>query len=132
MMKNTVKIASALAAVAMLCMGNSGCTDADVASRNLSEDADNFKIPRRIAFVNGITDKYLLEITGYCAFKASSETKNVLNVFCKTEAGYKKHSIGISDNVTFVSEQLSPRDVSTSFYHVTFKPSILIPDFELR
>jgi hypothetical protein len=118
---------------AMALMLVSGCDrDADIAQRNLSEDADNFKIPRRIAFINGITDKYLLEIRGFCAFKASSETKNVLNVICKVDGGYKKHSIGLSDNVTFVSEQLSARDVSVSFYHVTFKPSALVPDVELR
>jgi len=110
-----------------------GCDrDADVAQKNLAQDADNFKIPRRIAFINGITDKYLLEITGFCAFKASDETKNVLNVICKVDGGYKKHSIGLSDNVTFVSEQLAPRDVSTSLYHVTFKPATLVPDVELR
>lgn len=105
--------------------------DADVASRNLSQDADNFKIPRRVVFFNGITDKYMLEIQGYCSI-ANGQTNNSIAVTCKVDGGYKKHLLGRSDNVTYFVEQLSPRDVSVSFYKVIFKPSVIIPDIEVR
>ena len=46
-----------------LAVGVSACSrEADVASYNLSQAADNFGINRRIVFYNGITDKYMLEI----------------------------------------------------------------------
>ena len=110
-----------------------GCdNDASVAKRNLSTDADNFKIPRRIAVINGVTDKYLLEVQGFCSFSRSGENAAVMNIICKVDGGFKKHDFVLSHNVTMVSEQLSGRDVSTSFYKFTFKPSTLIPDVELR
>jgi hypothetical protein len=106
--------------------------DADVASKNLSNDADNFKIPRRVVFYNGITDKYMLEIQGLCAIAAGSSSRSI-TVTCKqSDAKYKKHILGLSDNVTYFVEQLDAANVSTSFYKVTFKPSVILPDIELR
>lgn len=108
-----------------------GCQrDADVVSRNLSQDADNFKIERRIVFYNGITDNYILTIEGLCSFDADSTNK--VSVTCKTGNGYKKHTLGLSDNVTYFSEQIDSADVSPSHYKVTFKPSTIINDIELR
>ena len=52
--------------------------------------------------------------------------------FRKTPEGYKRHLLGVSDNVTWFSEQLAANQVSTSFYKVTFKPSVIIPAIELR
>lgn len=106
--------------------------DASVASRNLSQDADSFKILRRVVFYNGITDKYMLEIQGYCSLSNASTGKNAIAVTCKTDKGFKKHTLGLSDNVTYFMEQLDPREVSTQFYKVIFKPSVIIPDVELR
>jgi hypothetical protein len=106
--------------------------DADVASRNLSNDADNFKIPRRVVFYNGITDKYMLEIRGMCSIGSGTAAKSI-TVTCKlADAQFKKHILGLSDNVTYFVEQLAAANVSTDFYKVTFKPTAIIPDIELR
>ena len=107
-----------------------GCSsDSDVASENLSKDADNFKIARRVVFVNGITDKYLLSIEGYCSIK---DEANQLEVTCKSQGGFKKHFLGLSDNVTYFIEQMAPAAVSTNHYKVIFKPSTIVPDVEAR
>lgn len=110
----------------------SGCArDADVASRNLSYEADNFQLDRRIVFYNGITGEYILTIEGKCSFDAQSERK--VDVTCKTgESQYKKHSLGISDNVTYFSEQINSKGVSTYHYKVNFKPQSIIPDVDLN
>lgn len=107
-----------------------GCdNDARVASSNLSRAADNFEINRRIVFINGITDKYLLTIEGRCAFEVEQGAKPKVAVTCKTGPNqYKKHSLGLSDNVTFFSEQLESTEVSVYNYRVTFKPETLLPD----
>jgi hypothetical protein len=108
-----------------------GCTDADVVSQNLSKEADNFKIMRRIVFYNGINGEYILTIEGFCSlgnFDAAGE----VTVTCKGETGYVKHFLGLSDNVTFFSEQLENVDVSDGHYRVIFKPSTIVPDLELR
>lgn len=109
----------------------SACTDAEVASRNLSKDADNFKIERRVIFYNGITGEYLLSIQGLCALEASEGRK--VSITCKVnQTDYKKHYLGLSDNVTYFIEQLEPSKTSASRYKVIFKPSVILPDIELR
>lgn len=106
-------------------------TDAKVASRNLSQDADNFKIERRVIFYNGITGEYLLSIQGLCALEASEGRK--VSITCKVnQTDYKKHYLGLSDNVTYFIEQLEPSKTSASRYKVIFKPSVILPDIELR
>lgn len=109
-----------------------GCSrDADVISRNLAYEADNFQLDRRIVFYNGITGDYILTIEGKCAFDVPSESK--VDVTCKTgDSLYKKHSLGISDNVTYFSEQLNSKGVSTYHYKVNFKPQSIIPDIDLH
>lgn len=106
-----------------------GCTsDADVASQNLSKAADQFEINRRIVFVNGITDKYLMSIEGKCSIK---DENSQLEVVCKTQGNeYKKHFLGLSDNVTYFAEQLEAASVSTNHYRVIFKPEVLVPDID--
>lgn len=109
-----------------------GCdNDARVASRNLSQAADNFEVNRRIVFYNGITGDYMLSLEGRCSFDASTARK--LDVTCKTgPKEYKKHSLGLSDNVTFFSEQLQGTDVSVYHYRVIFKPQVIIHDVDVK
>lgn len=122
-------LASAVAATALLVL--TGCSnDADVVNENLSKDADNFKIPRRITFINGITDQYLLTIEGYCSLDSSNPAQ--LTVTCAKDGGYTRDYLGKSDNVTWVAQQLDPAKVSPNYYQVTFKPSTIVPDPELR
>ena len=104
--------------------------DADVASENLSTAADQFELDRRIVFFNGITDTYLMTIEGRCSIQADG-LDNQLEVTCKVGEGYKKHFLGLSDNVSYFVEQLEARDVSVSQYRVIFKPSAIIPDIDI-
>jgi hypothetical protein len=109
-----------------------GCSDADVASTNLSKAADNFEVNRRITFINGITGEIMLTMQGLCSL-GNFDDAGQLTVTCKTGPGeFKKNFLGLSDNVTFVAEQLEPVPVGTYFYQVNFKPSVLIPDFKVR
>ena len=106
------------------------CTDADVASSNLSKAADQFEIYRRVVFYNGITDSYILSVEGYCSIQ---DMNGQLEVTIKTESGqFLKHHLGLSDNVTYFSEQLLPEYVSDKRYKVIFKPSIIIPAIDLE
>ena len=122
------KTITGLAAVASL----AGCTDAEIANRNLSKAADLFEIDRRIVFYNGITGDYMLTIEGRCSIKADTRDGQ-LEVTCKTgEDAFKKHFLGLSDNVSYVVEQLEARDVSTAHYRVVFKPQTILPDMDIR
>lgn len=125
----------ALALIASSAIALSGCSsDADVAADNLSKSAEQFEINRRVVFFNGITDKYLLEIQGYCSVESGlSALDGSLQVTCKTGKNtYKKHYLGLSDNVSYFVEQIESVKVSAYQYRVIFKPDVIIPALELN
>lgn len=108
-----------------------GCSqDAEVASENLSRAADNFEIERRVVFFNGITDTYLLSVEGRCAI---TDEGSQLEVTCKTgKDQFRKHFLGLSDNVSYFVEQVEAADVDEYHYRVTFKPEAIVPAIDLR
>jgi hypothetical protein len=124
-----MKLATAFCALALV----AGCsTDADVASHNMSKAADNCEVTRRVIFYNGITGEYMLTIEGLCSL-GNRDTAGKLSVTCKTgPASFKNHYLGLSDNVTFFVEQLNPVAASQYHYRVVFKPSVIIPDVDVR
>lgn len=124
-----LKLIAAVSAAILM----AGCSsDADVASRNLSRAADNFDVNRRVVFYNGITGEYVLSIEGLCS-KGNDDGVRKVTITCKTAPGqFKKHYLGLSDNVTYIMEQLEPLPVGTSHYVVNFKPSAILPDIRLR
>lgn len=108
-----------------------GCSAADLASSNLSTAADQFEINRRVVFYNGITDSYMLTIEGYCSL-GNYDPEGQLSITCKTGPDtYKKHFLGLSDNVTYFVEQLDPAEADIYHYRVIFKPSVIIPDVDI-
>ena len=123
-MKKAILVTAALLALA-------GCERAaDVASRNISAAADNFEINRRIVFYNGITNEYILAIEGLCSL-GNQDTAGRLSVTCKTgPSSFKKHFLGLSDNVTYLVEQVEGIGVSTTRYRVIFKPETIVPNFD--
>lgn len=108
-----------------------GCdTDAAVASRNLSKAAEMFEIDRRVVFYNGITNEYMLTIEGRCSIE---DQGTQLEVTCKTgPEQFKKHFLGLSDNVTYFAEQLQQASASVYRYRVVFKPETLIPNVDIE
>jgi len=117
----------------VLVLSVAGCaTEADLASQNMSKAADEFEVPRRIIFYNGITDTYMLTIEGLCSL-GNYDDADELTVTCKVEDGmYVKHFLGLSDNVTFFVEQLDPVPVSAYRYKTVFRPSVVIPDIDVE
>jgi hypothetical protein len=129
-MSKLKSFATLLAAVGLAVL--SGCNDADVASRNLSTAADNFQINRRVVFYNGITGDYMLSIEGMCSLGNADKVREV-SITCKTGPNsFKKHFLGLSDNVTYFVEQVDGADVSTYHYKVVFKPSVIVPDITVK
>ena len=97
----------------------------------MSKAADNFQVDRRIVFYNGITNQYILVIEGKCSL-GNYDAAREISVTCKTGPDtYKKHFLGLSDNVTFVSEQLDGVSVNTYHYKVFFKPAAIVPDVDV-
>ena len=108
----------------------SGCSaPADTVSQNISNDADNFRVDRRIVVVNLITDKYLLEVTGKCSI-TNDVTKKQFEVTCKIGPdAYLKDYLVYTDGANVVStiEQLVTSDIINFSYKLNFYPSTIIP-----
>ena len=122
-------MALVLIGVAVLLFVAIGCNDsAAVASRNLSDKADNFEIKRRVVFYNGITDAYILQVEGRCSIRKDN-IDNQLEVMMKTGPNtFKKHILGLSDNVTYFSEQIDDAEVDDYSFTIRWRPQTLIPN----
>jgi hypothetical protein len=124
------KTIAAVAATILAATGLSGCTSAaDKANENLSKAAENFEVPRRIVGINGITDEVLFSVEGFCSYEVS---KSDFEAICKQPDGsITRTTMGLSDNVTFVSTQLTGVKVDLFRSRVIFRPETIIPDFDL-
>ena len=114
-----------LSAIMLLMM--SGCTESERVSYNLSQEADNFNDIRQITVINCIQGDVLFQMTGKMSITADT-TDNQLEVVVEDENGeYKKHFIGLSDNVTYVVEDVTSDDVNKYKYTLNFNPKMWIP-----
>ena len=130
-MKIRKVIAAAVAALTIGVTATACSSEADVASDNVSKAADHFQVNRRITVINGLTDKYLLVVTGACSINID-DPKNLV-ITCKKGPGlYTKFYAGLSDNVTYTVEQGSPVKVSGYRFKVVFRPQTLLPDPEFQ
>ena len=130
-MKKITKTIIALGAAALIL---TGCTsDADTASYNLSQAAEQFEIERRVTAINGITDEPMLIVEGRCSVEAGAGTgvANALEITCRVGPNeYMKHYVGLSDNVSYVVQQLGTADASVYHHRVLIKPENLLPEFD--
>ena len=114
-----------------ICTGCAFETDSDIASYNVSKEADSFKVKRRITFINLRSDEYLFSLTGNCSIN-TDKTDNQLEVICKIgDDKYQKHFLRLSDETTYVVEQLDYSEVSKYDYEIIFKPKSIIP-YEIK
>lgn len=106
-----------------------GCTQADRVSQNISKEADNFNVVRRIVVLNSRTDKPMFELTGN--FSLGNNTSNELTITCQTGPNeYKKHYVYLNDWVLYVVEDISGADVSPYHYEINYLPEMIVP-FEI-
>ncbi len=123
-----------IAAILMVAaVGITGCTSAaDKVSDNLGKEAEKFNVQRKIVGINGVTDTVLFMVEGRCSLESGDSLPDVLDVICKHGPDdYRKHFVGLSDNVTFVSTQLVGLDVSEYRTTVILKPENIVPNFDL-
>lgn len=125
MKKRAILIAVIVMCIAMLF---TGCQrQSDKVSYNLSLDADNFNNVRQITVMNCIKGDVLFQMTGKISIEADRED-NQLEIIVEDENGeYKKHFIGLSDNVTYVVEDITSKDVNNYKYTLNFNPKMWIP-----
>lgn len=122
-MKKKLFIAAVIGATAL-----AGCdTEANRVSYNLSQEADNFNDIRQITVINCLQGDVLFQMTGKMSITADA-VDNQLEVIVEDEKGeYKKHFIGLSDNVTYVVEDVTAGDVEKYKYTLNFNPEMWLP-----
>lgn len=106
-----------------------GCTSAETVSSNISRESDEFKVKRRITFVNLRTGDYLFTMTGKCSIQGgSSDINSELEVICRIgDSKYQKHMLYLAEETTYVVEQLEDSDVSRYDYEFIFRPEAIVP-----
>lgn len=109
----------------MMAMAMTGCTEANRVSNNISQEADNFNVIRRLVVINARTDKPLFELVGAFSFELSD---NRIIAVVETGPGeYKKHSVGLTDWTLWSVEDLSGANVDKYHYEVNFLPEMIVP-----
>lgn len=123
-----MKLLLEISAIAMLATSATGCNQADVVRQNLAEEADNFNCYRRITVINCIKGDVILQVEGRCSIIADT-TDNQLEIITEYEKGqYNKQIIGLSDNVTYMVEDLEVKDVNEYHYYINFNPHMWLPE----
>ena len=123
-----MKIISGIVTAAILATSATGCNQAEVVRQNLAEEADNFNCYRRITVINCIKGDVILQVEGRCSITADT-TDNQLEIITEYEKGqYNKQIIGLSDNVTYMVEDLEVKDVNEYHYYINFNPHMWLPE----
>lgn len=106
-----------------------GCsTEAERVEYNLTQEADNFNVVRQLTVMNCIQGDVLFQMTGKMSITADTED-NQLEIIVEDGGTYVKHFVGLSDNVTYVIEDLNlgKNEVSKYKYTLNFNPNMWIP-----
>ena len=108
-----------------------GCTTADTVSYNLTKEADEFNVYRRITVTNARTDTIMLQAEGYMSL--GNNTSSELVVTIKTgEDKYYKDYIYLNDWTCYVVEQLEPSYVYKYHYELVIYPERAVPEIEFK
>ena len=120
-------ICSIIAAALIICTFT-GCSEAERVSYNLSQQADNFNVVRQVTVINCIEGDVLFQMTGKMSIIADVED-NQLEIIVEDNGTYVKHFVGLSDNVTYVVEDLNlgANEVSEYQYTLNFNPKMWLP-----
>jgi hypothetical protein len=124
-MKTKKLVAIILTVLVMITMF-AGCRQADRVSYNISQQADNFNVTRRLAVINARSDEPIFELIGN--FALSNTATNELAVTVEVSPGvYKKHYVYLNDWTIYVVEDVSGAYVDPYHYEVNFLPEMFIP-----
>lgn len=98
-----------------------GCTEVDKVSQNISQEANNFNVTRRLTVINARTDTVLLELIG--TFSLKNNSSNELEVICEVGDGqYQKHFVYLNEYTLYVVEDISGAFVDKYHYEINFLP----------
>lgn len=117
-----VMVLCILLCVSLFC----GCRQSERVSYNISQQADNFNVTRRLAVINMRSDAPVFELIG--RFSIANNTAGELEIIVETDAGvYKKHMVYLNEWTSYVVEDVSGAFVDPYHYEVNFLPQTFVP-----
>jgi len=124
-MKNKKMIVALLITLLVLTLSGCGARQSNRVSRNLSLEADSFNITRKLTVINQRTDTILFQATGnFSVLKSQGD----LDIVGENDDGtYYKHFIYLSDEITYIVEDLGKTSVNKRRYEINFNPDMIIP-----
>jgi len=124
-MSKNKKVISLIILVVMMGLMIAGCRESERVSYNVSQEADNFNVIRRLTVLNARTDKPMFEMVG--AFSFELKDNRIIAVVEIGPSEYKKHSIGLNDWTLWVVEDIGGANVDKYHYEVNFLPEMIVP-----
>jgi len=104
-----------------LCVSMTACTESAQVSHNISKEADNFNVTRKLTVINARTDTVLLELIG--TFSLKNNTSSELEIICEVADGvYQKHFVYLNEYTLYVVEDISGAQVDKYHYEINFLP----------
>ena len=105
-----------------------GCREAERVSYNVSQEADNFNVMRRLAVINTVSGEPVFEMIGRFSITADTDN-NQLEVIVEVEDGkYKKHIVGLNQATTmYVVEDINGAEVNKFKYEINYLPKAIQP-----
>ena len=115
------------AVIIVVLMALTGCSEADMVSYNVSKQADNFNVTRRLTAINTRTDKCILQMTGKISIEDVTDGIAVLVEVDRKRGIYQKHYVYLNENTMYTVEDVTGVSVSRYAYELEFMPQTLIP-----
>lgn len=108
------------------CFIVTGCADqASIVSQNISKQADNFNVIRRVTVINCIQGDTIFVMEGKLSIETTSEKLYI--IVENADGSYAKHIIGLSDNVTYTVEDINGNYVDRYNFTINYNPKMWIP-----
>lgn len=121
------KLLLAITMIAIMLLGVGCGRESDKVSYNLSKEADNFNVVRQLTVINCIEGDILFQMTGKMSIEPDMAEKQLEIIVEKENGTYQKHFVGLSDNVTYVVEDLALTKVNKYKYTLNYNPKMWIP-----
>lgn len=101
------------------------CRQADTVRHNLKREADDFNVRRRITVLNTRTDTPMMQITGLISI--STDSDGDLNITIeKAPNEYVLNYAHLSQDTTYMVEQIETKEVNKYKYEIKFYPKQLV------
>lgn len=131
-MKKFICIITLLVALSVVtCCNLTGCSEASSVNHNLSKEADEFRVYRRLTVTNARTDVIMLQIEGYMSISTDSDGDLVATIKTGDNRYYKDY-VHLNDWTCYITEQLEPTSADKYHYEIVFYPSQIIPDIDIE